>query len=95
MDLLPGVTSHVTETDRLRMHWLQSGPEDGVPVVLVHGNLSTSRFFEHLLPGAPDRFRFVVPDMRSPTRVTIANRPSDKTERRVANGLAVVKQCNP
>ena len=38
---------------------------------------------------------FVVPDMRSPTGVTIANRPSDKTERRVANGLAVVKQCNP
>jgi pimeloyl-ACP methyl ester carboxylesterase len=64
VDLLPGVTSHVTQTDRLRMHWLQSGPEDGVPVVLVHGNLSTSRFFEHLLPGAPDRFRFVVPDMR-------------------------------
>ena len=32
---------------------IESGPEDGVPVVLLHGNLSTGRFFEHLFDGAP------------------------------------------
>lgn len=64
MDLLPGVSSHVTETDRLRLHHLESGPPDGIPVVLVHGNLSTGRFYEHLLPGAPGRYRFLAPDMR-------------------------------
>ena len=64
MDLLDGVSAHTTVTERLRMHWLQYGPDDGEPVVLVHGNLSTGRFFEHLLPGAPARYRFVVPDMR-------------------------------
>lgn len=63
-DLLPGVTSHTTRTGRLRMHWLEYGPGGGDPVILVHGNLSTSRYFEHLLPGAPERFRFIVPDMR-------------------------------
>lgn len=63
-DLLDGVTSHTTTTDRMRTHHLAAGPEDGVPVVMVHGNLATSRFFEHLLPDAPDRYRFVVPDMR-------------------------------
>ena len=64
MDLLPGVTAHDSLTDRLRVHWIESGPADGVPVVLVHGNLSTGRFFEHLLPGAPGGYRFIAPDMR-------------------------------
>lgn len=64
MELLPGVRSHTTQTDRLRVHWLESGPEDGVPVVLVHGNLSTARFYEHFLPSAPARYRFIAPDMR-------------------------------
>ena len=32
--------------------------------MLVHGNLSTGRFFEHLMSPASDRFRFLAPDMR-------------------------------
>ena len=64
MDLLPGVRSHTIDTDRLRMRYIESGPEDGIPVVLVHGNLATCRFYEHLFPGAPDRYRFLAPDMR-------------------------------
>jgi pimeloyl-ACP methyl ester carboxylesterase len=64
MDLLPGVRSRTADTDRLRVHWIESGPEDGVPVVLVHGNLSTGRFYERLMPGAPERLRLIAPDMR-------------------------------
>src|SRR5207247_7868103 len=63
-NLLPGVRSRVTATDRLRMHHIESGAADGVPVVLVHGNLASCRFYEHLLPGAPGRYRFIAPDMR-------------------------------
>jgi pimeloyl-ACP methyl ester carboxylesterase len=62
--LLPGVRSATLQTDRLRMRYLESGPEDGVPVVMVHGNLATSRFYEHLMPGAPQRYRIIAPDMR-------------------------------
>jgi len=64
MDLLPGVRSQTAATDRLRVHWIESGPADGVPVVLLHGNLSTGRFFEHLMPGAPAGLRLIAPDMR-------------------------------
>jgi pimeloyl-ACP methyl ester carboxylesterase len=64
VELLPGVRAHTTGTDRLAVHWLESGPPDGVPVVLVHGNLSTGRFFEHLMPTAPAGYRLIAPDMR-------------------------------
>ena len=64
MDLLPGVRSQSVATDRLRMHYLESGPADGEPVVLIHGNLSTGRFYEHLMPDAPPGLRLIAPDMR-------------------------------
>jgi pimeloyl-ACP methyl ester carboxylesterase len=54
--------SRTVDTGRLRTHFVESGPEDGIPVVLLHGNLSTGRFFAHL--EAPDRYRLIAPDMR-------------------------------
>ena len=48
----------------LRTHFIESGPEDGIPVVLLHGNLSTARFYEHLMPRASGRYRLIAPDMR-------------------------------
>src|SRR6478735_12563974 len=51
-------------TDRLEMQVYESGHEDGIPVVLLHGNLSTGRFYEHLEADAPARFRLIAPDMR-------------------------------
>jgi pimeloyl-ACP methyl ester carboxylesterase len=56
--------AHDIETGRLRMHLVESGPEDGEPVVLIHGNLSTGRFYEHLFDRAPGRYRLLAPDMR-------------------------------
>lgn len=59
-----GVQSRTVRTSRLNVHYIESGPQDGIPVVMLHGNLSTGRFFEHLMPGAPDRYRIIAPDMR-------------------------------
>ncbi len=52
------------QTDRLALQVHESGPEDGVPVGLIHGNLSTGRFYEHLFADAPERYRLIAPDMR-------------------------------
>jgi pimeloyl-ACP methyl ester carboxylesterase len=64
MDLPSGVRSSVVDTDRLRVHALECGPVDGPPVVLVHGNLSTARFYEHLMPALGETYRVIAPDMR-------------------------------
>jgi pimeloyl-ACP methyl ester carboxylesterase len=32
---------------------------------MIHGNLSTGRFYEHLMADAPERWRLIAPDMRS------------------------------
>jgi pimeloyl-ACP methyl ester carboxylesterase len=64
MNLPPGVHSHKVRTNRLNVQYIESGPSDGIPVVMVHGNLSTGRFFEHLMSAAPDRYRIIAPDMR-------------------------------
>jgi pimeloyl-ACP methyl ester carboxylesterase len=56
--------SHRVATDRLEVQLVESGPEEGIPVVLLHGNLSTGRFYEHLFDGAPSRYRLLAPDMR-------------------------------
>lgn len=64
--LLGGVSSGAVETGRLKACLLESGPEDGIPVLFVHGNASSSRFFEETLAAlaAPDRYRGLAPDLR-------------------------------
>ena len=64
MRLPDGVRSELIRTSRLQMRYIESGPQDGIPVVLVHGNLSTGRFYEHLMPVAPPQLRLIAPDMR-------------------------------
>jgi pimeloyl-ACP methyl ester carboxylesterase len=63
-DLLAGVTARKVQTTRLATHLLQSGPEDGVPVIFVHGNVSSSTFFEDTLAALPGGYRGLAPDLR-------------------------------
>ena len=60
-----GVTARDVQTPRLTTHLLQSGPEDGVPVIFVHGNVSSSTFFEETLAALPGGYRGLAPDLRS------------------------------
>jgi pimeloyl-ACP methyl ester carboxylesterase len=59
-----GIRAHDVDTDRLRVHYLETGPADGEPVVFVHGNLATSLFWDQTLDALPDRYRGIAVDMR-------------------------------
>jgi pimeloyl-ACP methyl ester carboxylesterase len=62
--LLKGVSSQTVATPRLETHLLTSGPKDGIPVLFVHGNASSGRFFEDTLSALPDRYSGFAPDLR-------------------------------
>lgn len=61
---LPGITSHMIDTSRLKTHVLTSGPDDGTPVVFLHGNASSSTFFEEMMLALPAGYRGIAPDLR-------------------------------
>jgi pimeloyl-ACP methyl ester carboxylesterase len=64
--LLEGVSAMIVETSSLRTHVLTGGDEDGEPVLFVHGNVSSSRFFEETLAALPSdgAYRGLAPDLR-------------------------------
>jgi pimeloyl-ACP methyl ester carboxylesterase len=58
------VRSQLVPTSRLAVHCLIAGPDDAPPVVLVHGNISTGRFFDALVESLATRYYVIAPDMR-------------------------------
>jgi len=58
------VRSQVVPTSRLAVHCQIAGPDDAPTVVLVHGNVSTGRFFSHVIEALARRYRVIAPDMR-------------------------------
>lgn len=58
------ITATDVDTERLRMHCRMSGDPDGAPLLLIHGNLSTSLFWDQVMAALPDGLRVIAPDMR-------------------------------
>ena len=58
------VDAQRVETERLDTHVLVSGDPDGTPVCLLHGNVSSSRFWAELMADLPAEFYAFAPDMR-------------------------------
>jgi pimeloyl-ACP methyl ester carboxylesterase len=52
------------DTSRLRTSVWRSGPDDGVPVLLIHGNLVTGRFWRDVADKLPPQFGVAAPDLR-------------------------------
>ncbi len=61
---LPGITSQMVQTDRLNVHVLSCGPENGTPVVFVHGNVSSATYWEETMLALPAGFRGIAVDLR-------------------------------
>ena len=61
---LPGITSKMVDTPRIKTHVLFSGPENGVPVLFVHGNASSATYWEEIMLKLPAGFRGIAPDLR-------------------------------
>jgi len=61
---LPGITSQIVQTPRLKVHVLTAGPAGGTPVLFIHGNGASSTFWEEAMLDLPVRFRAIAPDMR-------------------------------
>jgi pimeloyl-ACP methyl ester carboxylesterase len=51
-------------TSRLRTHVLTAGPADAPVLVLVHGNVSSARFFAPTMSVLGGRYRCIAPDLR-------------------------------
>lgn len=62
-DLLPGFSCTTYATARLATHVL-AGPGSGAPVVFLHGNVSSGRFFEETMAALPAGYRGLAPDLR-------------------------------
>ena len=54
--------SHWFEVNGARMHYLDEGPRDGVPVVMCHGTPTWSFYYRTLIPELSAGYRVIVPD---------------------------------
>jgi len=61
---ISGVTARMVATPRLETFVLESGDAAGVPVIFLHGNVSSNRFWEETLAALPNGLRGIAPDLR-------------------------------
>lgn len=61
---LAGIRSQMVQTPRIHTHALFSGPDSGIPVLLIHGNASSATFWEETMLALPNTFRAIAPDLR-------------------------------
>src|SRR2546421_9547258 len=68
---------HWYETADGRLHYVDEGPRDAPPVVLVHGNPSWGYLYRHFIPPLVEAgYRVIVPDLLG------AGAPTSRTGRR-------------
>jgi pimeloyl-ACP methyl ester carboxylesterase len=61
---MAGISPETVVTDRISTRVLFSGPDDGVPVLFLHGNVSSATWWEGTLVSLPEGFRGIALDQR-------------------------------
>jgi len=64
VSVMDGITARTVTTPRLTTRVLFSGPEDGIPVLFVHGNFSSATWWEETMLRLPPGYRGIAPDQR-------------------------------
>jgi len=61
---LEGIIAKAITTSRITTRVLFSGPEDGIPVLFLHGNVSSATWWEETMLALPKGYRGIAPDQR-------------------------------
>jgi len=62
--VIDGITARTITTDRLTTRVLFSGPDDGIPVLFIHGNFSNATWWEETMVALPSGYRGIAADQR-------------------------------
>lgn len=62
--MLDGIRAERVQTKRLASRILFAGPEDGVPVLFLHGNVTSATWWEETMRALPRGLRGIAPDQR-------------------------------
>lgn len=61
---IDGITATTIATDRISTRVLTSGGAEGIPVLFLHGNLSSATWWEETMVRLPAGYRAIAPDQR-------------------------------
>ena len=82
------ITEHTVKTDRHTTFYLAAGPEDGPPVIFVHGWPELSISWRHQLPAlAALGFRAIAPDMRGYGRSSVYAQHGDYAQEHIVRDM--------
>ena len=62
--LMAGIAARRVPTARLTQNVLETGRTDGPPVLFVHGNVSSSLFWQPMMLALPEQYRPLAMDLR-------------------------------
>ncbi|MBT3388806.1 MAG: alpha/beta hydrolase [Chloroflexi bacterium] len=62
--IMDGIIAKTITSERIRTRVLFGGPEDGIPVLFLHGNVSSATWWEETLLALPAGYRGIAPDQR-------------------------------